>query len=129
MPGLLAGETIDLPLGQDRAVDVPVTGRGGEIDESGLIGRRINEPNRKLYTIHNRHSGAIEAEVSAHYPVSRHEDVEIRAGRSTTPADVTYHRDQPVIIVWRKRLQAGERWDIRHEYTLSYPAGQTIKTF
>lgn len=129
MPQLLAGQTVDLPLGQDRAVEVRVTDKGGETDTSGLLGRRINEPTYQLFTIHSRHARAIEAEVFDQYPVSRHEDVEVRVARSATTPDVTNYKDQPGVVVWRKRLAAGERRDIRHEYTLSYPADQQIEAF
>lgn len=126
MPELLPGATAEIPLGQDRRIEVRVLNQGGESGESGLIGRRMREPTHIRFSIRNRHVQSRNVEVFDYIPVSRHEDVEVTVPRSATKADEVGFRDAPGVVVWRRTVGPDEAWNIRHEYILSYPVDSVI---
>ena len=126
MPEMLPGATVEVPLGQDRSIDVRVLDQGGQSEESGLIGRTMREPTHFKFAIQNRHTIPIEVEVFDYIPVSRHEDIDVRVPRSATKPDEQDFKDAPGVVVWRRTLRPDEAWDIRHEYVVSYPVDSIV---
>lgn len=126
MPTLLPGAEATLPMGPDRRVQLVVRDQGGEKTESGIIGRRRVEPTDYLFEITNRHEREVAVEVHDRYPVARNDEIEVEVPRSATPPDARDLDDRPGVVVWRKRLAAGESWRIRHQYQVSYPANMAL---
>jgi len=127
MPGAQPGETVVLPMGQDRRIDVKVENQGGQGGTSGVIGKRKTEATDYLFEISNRRDAPSYVEVSDLYPVSRNRDIEVEVPRSATPPDERDIEDKPGVVVWRKTLVPGETWRIRHQYTVSYPAKMVLQ--
>ncbi len=126
LPTLLPGSDVTLPVGQDRMVELVVENQGGRKDESGFIGRRKSELTANLFQITNRRSTETTVEVFDWYPTATNDDIEVEIPRTATPPTQTDVDDKPGVVVWRKNLQAGEDWKIRHEFEVSYPADKSL---
>lgn len=127
MPGAQPGETIVLPMGQDRRVSVKVENQGGLGGVSGVISKRRSEVTDYLFEITNRRSTPSFIEVTDLYPVSRNDDVEVDVPKTATAPDEQDIKDRPGVVVWKKTLEPGETWRIRHQYTISYPADMILR--
>ena len=121
LPELLPGAEAVLPMGPDRQVEVLVVDQGGEKAREGFLTTRNTELTDYLFEIVNRHSKATEIEVIDYYPVPRDERIEVDVPRTATRPDKEDLDDRPGVVAWQKKLGAGERWRITHQYEVSYP--------
>lgn len=121
LPGLLPGTEAALPMGPDRQVEVSATDQGGGKGSEGFLTSRNTRLSDFLFEVVNRHSRPTTVEVVDYYPVSRDERIEVSVPRSATKPDEENIDERPGVIVWRKMLEPGERWQITHQYEVSFP--------
>lgn len=121
LPDLLPGTEAALPMGPDRQVEVSATDQGGGKGSEGFLTSRNTRLSDFLFEVVNRHSRPTTVEVVDYYPVSRDERIEVSVPRSATKPDEENIDERPGVIVWRKMLEPGERWQIAHQYEVSFP--------
>lgn len=121
LPDLLPGSEAALPMGPDRQVEVSVTDQGGGKGSEGFLTSRNTRLSDFLFEVVNRHSRHTTIEVVDYYPVSRDERIEVSVPRNATKPDEENTDERPGVIVWRKTLEPGERWQIAHQYEVSFP--------
>ena len=121
LPDLLPGTEAALPMGPDRQVEVSATDQGGGKGSEGFLTSRNTRLSDFLFEVVNRHSRPTTVEVVDYYPVSRDERIEVSVPRSATKPDEENIDERPGVIVWRKMLEPGERWQITHQYEVSFP--------
>lgn len=122
MPTALPQSEILLPMGQDRRIDVKSVSQGDATGKDGIVRKQRTETTDYVFEITNRRDSASYVEVMDRYPVARDDDIEVDVPRSATQADAQDIDDQPGLLMWRKTLDPGETWRIRHQYTIRYPA-------
>ncbi|NOX70221.1 MAG: mucoidy inhibitor MuiA family protein [Gammaproteobacteria bacterium] len=127
MPTALPQAELMLPMGQDRRVEIRVQTQGGERGKQGIVNKRKSEATDYLFEIINHRGLASEVEVFDFYPVARNRTIEVTVPRSATTPDERDIDDKPGLIVWRKTLDAGATWRIRHQYTVTYPARSVLR--
>ena len=126
LPELLPGADAVLPMGPDRQVEVLVIDKGGEKGSEGFFASRNSELTDFLFDIVNRHSRATSVEVIDYYPVPRDERIEVSVPRGASAPDEKDLDERPGVLAWRKELKPGERWQIVHQYEVSYPEDTTL---
>ncbi len=126
MPDALPGRELTLPMGQDRRVEVEVVDRGEQRGNRGIVSRRRTETTDFVFSIANRRGSATEVEVLDLYPVARDDAIEVDVPRAATEPGERDVDGRPGVVSWRRTLAAGESWEIRHIYTVSYPADRTL---
>jgi len=126
MPTALPQAEMELPMGQDRRVEVLVESQGGETGQQGMISKRKSESTDYIFEIVNRRATASLIEVMDLYPVARNREIEVSVPRSATPPDERDIEEQPGLVRWKKSLAAGETWRIRHQYEITYPAKSVL---
>ncbi len=126
LPTALPGAELTLPMGVDRRITVSAKDQGGQGGESGIIGKRKTEVTDFLFELRNQRERATLVEVFDRYPVSRDKSIEVKVPRSATEPSATDLEGAPGLIVWRKRLDGGDSWKIRHRYEVSYPVGTVL---
>ena len=75
----------------------------------------------------NRRGSPTLVEVYDRIPVSEDEDIEVRVPKTATPPTERDADGRPGVVVWRDTLGTGESLDIKHQYTVSYPADKRIR--
>lgn len=128
MPSVLPQAEVTLPMGQDRRVLVSSRSQVGQKGKAGLISKRITESVDYLFEITNRRAAETLVEVFDRYPVARNKAIEIDIPRTATEPSEKDVDKQPGVIVWRKPLAAGEKMQIQHQYTVSYPDKFELET-
>jgi uncharacterized protein (TIGR02231 family) len=128
MPSVLPQAEVTLPMGQDRRVLVSSRSQVGQQGKAGLISKRITESVDYLFEVTNRRAAETLVEVFDRYPVARNKAIEIDIPRSATAPSEKDVDKQPGVIVWRKPLAAGEKMQIQHQYTVSYPDKFELET-
>ena len=126
LPAARQGAELELPLGQNRRVEVIVEDQGGLDGESGIISKRREEAFDYLYRILNRGGDAVPIEVMDQLPVARNEAISVTVPRTATRPTEQDVDDRPGIMKWVKTLDSGDEWEIRHQYTISYPADERL---
>ncbi|MEO0996253.1 MAG: mucoidy inhibitor MuiA family protein [Pseudomonadota bacterium] len=126
MPDALPGRELTLPMGQDRRVEVKVVDRGEQRGDRGIISRRRTETTDFVFSLVNRRGNATEVEVLDLYPVARDDAIEVDVPRGATEPSERDVDGRPGVVSWRRTLDGGESWEIRHTYTVSYPADRVI---
>ncbi len=126
LPEVMPGANVVIPMGQDRRIVVTSESQGGKDSESGLLSRRKVEATDYLFEIVNRRSKPTVVEVLDRIPVARNDEIEVVVPRSATSPTERAIDDKPGLFLWRKSLDGGDTWRIRHQYTVSYPDGETI---
>ncbi len=126
LPTMLEGKDVHVALGQDRRVEVQRIDKGGQVDESGFIGRNTTVPVDFLISVTNHRDTPSQIEVYDRWPVSRHEDVRVSVPRNATPPTAKDIEDRPGVLLWKKSLEGGESWEIRHAYSLTHPSDAMI---
>lgn len=123
---LLPRSEVEFPLGLDRNIEVLALDQGGEKGRQGLLATRNTRLTDFLFEIRNQHAQEVEVEVLDYYPVARDERIEVTVPRSSTEPTERDIDDRPGVIVWRKALDPGEHWRIRHQYEVSHPKGTSV---
>lgn len=126
MPTALPQAEVVLPMGQDRRIVVSANSQGGKDGNGGIINKRRTEATDYLFEITNRRAVPSIVEVMDLYPVSRNKAIKVDIPRTTTAPDESDVDDRPGLVMWKKTLAAGEEWQIRHQYSVSYPADQVL---
>jgi uncharacterized protein (TIGR02231 family) len=126
MPTALPNTEVTVPMGMDRRVEVRALNQGTEMGRSGIVSRRQRETTNYLFEISNRRQSASLVEVLDLYPQARDRDIEVDIARNSTAPTESNVDQRPGVILWRKSLGANERWQIHHEYTVSWPAGKRL---
>jgi uncharacterized protein (TIGR02231 family) len=127
MPTALPQSEIILPMGQDRRVEVLSQSQGDATGSGGIINRRKTEATDYIFEITNRRQLAAYVEVADRYPVARDRDIEVDIPRSATPPDESDIDNQPGVVLWKKTLDPGETWRIRHQYSIRYPTDRFLQ--
>lgn len=128
MPTALPQSEVVLPVGQDRRIEVSAKTQGGEGGRGGIISKRKTEVTDYLFELTNRRSSPSDVEVFDRYPVARDKDIDVDVPKSATEPDERDVDDKPGVVVWKKTLGPGETWQIRHQYSVSYPAQAVLQT-
>ena len=118
---LLPSSDAEFPLGLDRNIEVLALNQGGGKGRQGLLSARNTLLTDFLFEIRNQHPNEVEVEVIDFYPVSRDERMEVIVPQSSTKPTERNIEDRPGVIVWRKELDPGEQWQIRHQYEIHHP--------
>ncbi|MGI9323764.1 MAG: DUF4139 domain-containing protein [Pseudomonadales bacterium] len=126
-PTALPGAEVTLPMGVDRRIQVSAKDQGGEGGQRGIIGKRKTEVTDFLFELTNRRAQSTLVEVFDLYPVSRNKSIEVDVPRTATAPTDKDLEGEPGLIVWRKQLEGGEDWQIRHRYEVSYPANARLE--
>ncbi|MEM1433518.1 MAG: mucoidy inhibitor MuiA family protein [Pseudomonadota bacterium] len=126
LPAARQGAELELPLGQNRRIEVVVEDQGGLDGESGIINKRREEAVDFLYRIVNRGSTPAAIEVLDQLPVARNEEIAVTVPRSATKPTARDIDDRPGVLKWERSLDAGGEWEIRHQYKISYPADERL---
>ncbi len=125
-PALRADETLKLPFGQDKQIDVKVIRIPSEDGDTGIFNRRQVTETKQQFQVTNRHAQPAVVEVYDVRPNSMNEDLEIEALRGSTRPTATDIDGQPGVVLWRKELAPGETWEINHWYRMSHPADKRL---
>lgn len=128
MPDVLPQAEITLPMGQDRRIDVQARSQVGKEGTAGIISKRNTESVDYLFTINNRRDTNTLVEVYDRYPIARNKAIEISIPRSATAPTEQDIENQPGVIVWRKELNPSATFEIKHQYTVSYPSKSKLTT-
>jgi uncharacterized protein (TIGR02231 family) len=126
LPAARQGAELELPLGQNRRLEVVVEDQGGLDGESGIISKRREEAVDYLYRIVNRGAASVAIEVVDQVPVARNEDIAVLVPRTATRPTGKDIDDRPGLLTWTRSLDAGAEWEIRHQYSVSYPADKRL---
>lgn len=126
MPEVMPGASVMLPMGQDRRLVVKSESQGGKDSESGILSRRKIEKTDYLFEITNRRSKPTVVEVLDRVPVSRNSEIDVEVPRTATSPSERDIDDKPGLLLWQNTLDGGETWQIRHQYTVSYPSDEAI---
>ena len=123
----LENETdLKLPYGADPAVEITYIEQAPEDGGKGFISRSDVKESRFLITVINHHSESVVMEIFDQTPVSGHEDIKVRTiDGATRPTEVNMDGKEG-LMMWRKKLAAGEIWEIKHQYRITYPANSMI---
>jgi uncharacterized protein (TIGR02231 family) len=127
MPDALPGAEVTLPMGQDRRVTVETRNQGGVGGESGLIGKKRREVTDFVYRITNRRDQNTVVEVRDLVPVSRDRAVKVQVARNATTPTEQDVDGAAGLVLWRKILTGGETWELRHGYSVEYPADRELQ--
>ncbi|WCL52740.1 mucoidy inhibitor MuiA family protein [Gimibacter soli] len=125
-PNLVPDEKVELPYGEDPLVTVEYVREAEKDKEGGLFRGKSGDESRHLINVKNNHDRPTTVEIIDRVPVSTHEDVKVEIAKDATPATSKGGEDEPGILKWKKTLQPGESWTIRHGYRISYPDGKQI---
>ena len=125
-PALENDTLLKLPYGEDQAVSITHIELPDKESESGFINRDKVERKRFLITVTNFHSEPTTVEIFDRIPVSGEEDIKVQTLRGATPASEKDMDGKEGLMMWRKTLAAGEVWEIKHHYRITYPADKAI---
>ncbi|MEM7276514.1 MAG: DUF4139 domain-containing protein [Pseudomonadota bacterium] len=126
MPTALPQAEVELPMGQDRRIEVNAVALGDTSGDKGIVRKRRTEATDYIFTLTNRRATSSTVEVHDLYPVSRDKAIDVEVPKTATAPTETDIDDEPGLILWRKELASGENWQIRHQYTVSYPADSRL---
>lgn len=126
MPTALPNAEVDLPMGQDRRIEVNAVALGDTSGDKGIVRKRRTVATDYVFTLTNRRATSSTVEVHDLYPVSRNKAIDVNVPKTATPPTETDLDDEPGLILWRKELASGDSWQIRHQYTVSYPADSRL---
>ncbi|MEM1232408.1 MAG: DUF4139 domain-containing protein, partial [Pseudomonadota bacterium] len=110
----------------DRRVEVEVRNQGGRGGTSGLIGKRRTERTDYLFRLTNRRDQPTEMEVRDLLPVSRDRAIKVLPLRAATPPAERDVDNEPGLLLWRQQVEPGATWEIRHGYSVEYPADRRL---
>ncbi len=126
MPTALPQSEVELPMGQDRRIEVNAVALGDTSGDKGIVRKRRTEATDYIFTLTNRRATSSTVEVHDLYPVSRDKAINVEVPKTATAPTETDIDDEPGLILWRKELAPGDNWQIRHQYTVSYPADSRL---
>jgi len=126
MPAALPNSELTLPMGQDRRVEVKSLVQAGQDGVGGILSKRKTENTDYLFQITNRRAKTNLVEVYDRYPVAKNKVIKVDVPSSATEPTEKNIEGQPGVVVWRKELAGDEEWEIRHQYSVSYPANSQV---
>ncbi|MBO6503461.1 MAG: DUF4139 domain-containing protein [Kordiimonadaceae bacterium] len=125
-PTLQSGKNLQLPFGVDTKIDVEVVTVPSEDGDEGIFNRKQVDETKRRFIVTNNHDVAMTIEVLDTRPNSMNEDLEIELLRGSTRTTETDYDDQPGIVMWRKTVAPGEKWEINHWYRVSFPTDMSV---
>lgn len=125
-PDLISGQPIELPLGYVEQFKTEVTKLPSDDGESGIFGRSVVDETKYRFDITNNLASAYAVEVYDVLPQPMNEDLEIKPLSDSTRYTATDIGGKPGVNMWRRTVDAGETWSIKHEYRTKYPQGKIV---
>lgn len=114
-------DTLTVSLGRDESINVE-RNKLREFEERNFFGNRVREKNAWEISIRNTKSEPISITVQDQIPVSRNENIEVKATRLSNG-----NLDKETgIITWELIIEANSTKALRFDYQVEYPTGQRI---
>ena len=107
MPTALPQAEVELPMGQDRRIEVNAVALGDTSGDKGIVRKRRTEATDYIFTLTNRRATSSTVEVHDLYPVSRDKAIDVEVPKTATAPTETDIDDEPGLILWRKELAPG----------------------
>lgn len=112
--------TLALSFGRDELVTVRAEPQKDMRGSTGFVGNRAERTVERAYTVENRHRTPINLQVLEASPVSIDEKVTVD-NKFDPPPSTTQWNEQPGVVQWRTRLEAGQTARFTAHYAISYP--------
>lgn len=125
-PTLQTGHELQLPFGADPKIDVETVTIPSEDGDEGIFNRKQVDETKRRFIVTNNHDVAMTIEVMDARPSSMNEDLEIELLRGSTRTTETDYEGQPGVVMWRKTVAPGEKWEINHWYRVSFPTDMSV---
>jgi uncharacterized protein (TIGR02231 family) len=122
-----AGEDqhVTLPFGRDDLISITAEAPKTFNRNVGLLDSRNERQYTSIYTVRNRHRDPICIEILEAMPVTRAEDIKVRATFSPEPAARDWeHREG--VVAWQQTLKPGENARFSADYVVTYPKDARI---
>ena len=126
-PDLLKDQPLNLPFGADNQIDISYVQQAPQDDKKGVFSKSNVEEKRILISVKNQHTTAQTIEIFDRMPVSGHKDIKVTTIKGATKPTETDVNGQQGILMWRKTLEPGELWQIKHQYQITYPSDQVLQ--
>jgi uncharacterized protein (TIGR02231 family) len=112
--------TLSLSFGRDELVSVRAEPQKDLRGSTGFVGSRAERSVERAYTVENRHRTAINLQVLEASPVSIDEKVSVENKFDPKP-ETTAWNEQPGVVLWSTRLEAGKTARFSAAYAIAYP--------
>jgi hypothetical protein len=87
---------------------------------TGFVGSRAQRSVQRAYTVENRHKTPIQLQVLEAAPVTIDEKVTVENKFEPRPESMAWN-EQPGVVLWSTRLDAGKTARFTADYTIKYP--------
>jgi uncharacterized protein (TIGR02231 family) len=112
--------SFSLPFGRDTQVKVKSKPLITQTDDRSLLGRDQERRYARMFEIVNMHKRPIQLNVLEATPVARNDAIKIKL--RLTPSETQPNwKGQQGVVSWERPLAPGERFEIRTDYTVSWP--------
>ncbi|MCI2395469.1 DUF4139 domain-containing protein [Aliiroseovarius sediminis] len=125
MPGLVASDTIELPMGPVEHIRLTYVEKDNQVGERGFIKSATSRTHKALIRVENLSDTAEDLRVF--YPTTYSEQEELTVTVNTSPAPTTTDfEDRKGVATWDMKLGGGDTSEISVETTLRWPEGKTL---
>jgi uncharacterized protein (TIGR02231 family) len=121
-----AGTELDLGFGADDQVKVERVTIDRSTGTHGLLSSETTDERRYLITVENLHSRPLTITVEDRLPVAEDDRIRIERLDGMTPPTEENVDDRRGVLAWSYEYAAGEKREIRIEYSVSWPADQSL---
>ncbi|UTW57284.1 mucoidy inhibitor MuiA family protein [Kordiimonas sp. SCSIO 12603] len=125
-PDLIKGKRLKLPFGADQQIKITYQEQPPKDDKRGVFSKSNIEEKRYLISVINEHNSPQIIEIYDRMPVSGHDDIKVTTIKGATPPADQNMDNKQGLLMWRKTLEPGETWEIKHQYRITYPADQRL---
>lgn len=119
------GETLNLSFGEDIQFKVSQHYPSDYKDSKGLIVRENVMDYASRIEVTNHSGSTQETRIYAQLPVAGEKDIVVKPSWPQMP-ESSDAEGVKGLVYWQKPLQDGERWQLEHGYSVSYPEGKQI---
>lgn len=119
------GETFSLSFGEDIQFKVSQHYPSDYKDTKGLIVRENVMDYASRIEVANHSGSTQETRIYAQLPVAGEKDIVVKPSWPQMP-ESSDAEGVKGMVYWQKSLQDGERWQLEHGYSVSYPEGKQI---
>ena len=118
-------ETFNLSFGEDIQFKVSHHYPSGYKDTKGLIVKENVMDYALRIDVANYSGSTQETRIYAQLPVAGEKDIVVKPAWPQMP-ESSNAEGVKGLVYWQKQLQHGERWQLEHGYSVSYPEGKQI---
>lgn len=111
---------LSMSFGRDELVSVRVEAQKDMRGSAGFVGSRAERTLERTYRVENRHQAPIMLQVLEASPVSIDEKVTVESRFEPKPESTNWN-EQPGLVLWSTRLEAGKTARFGAAYAIAYP--------